>query len=213
MKATITHGVAVVVAVVATWAATELNRHPALQNFVDREAVVIRHLGFACGVERWSVKTLTDTNASQINLTNPKRTNVPTLVAIPPTGEGARTAPAETTVWQLTGVHVVAFKQEPDSDIHLKLQSVLVGHPTMIAEIPDPSCVNQSSPARDQIGTARAALLRYALAKGLTLSGSYQTVDWPVTLRGIGFFDFLHGQNGVAANGIELHPVIFFHGH
>jgi hypothetical protein len=30
----------------------------------------------------------------------------------------------------------------------------------------------------------------------------------PVTLRGLGFFDFAHGQDGVAPNAIELHPVI-----
>jgi hypothetical protein len=24
----------------------------------------------------------------------------------------------------------------------------------------------------------------------------------------VGFFDFLHGQNGVAPNGFELHPVL-----
>lgn len=27
---------------------------------------------------------------------------------------------------------------------------------------------------------------------------------------GVGFFDFLHGQTGVAPNGIELHPVLAF---
>lgn len=30
------------------------------------------------------------------------------------------------------------------------------------------------------------------------------------TIRGIGFFDFLHGQTGVAPNGIELYPVLRF---
>jgi len=35
-----------------------------------------------------------------------------------------------------------------------------------------------------------------------------------VTVRGPGFFDFAHGQDGVAPNAIELHPVISieFHG-
>jgi hypothetical protein len=26
----------------------------------------------------------------------------------------------------------------------------------------------------------------------------------------VGFFDFLHGQTGVAPNGIELHPLVLF---
>jgi len=30
----------------------------------------------------------------------------------------------------------------------------------------------------------------------------------PASHTGVGFFDFLHGQSGVAANGIELHPVL-----
>ena len=29
-----------------------------------------------------------------------------------------------------------------------------------------------------------------------------------VTVTGFGFFDTIHGQNGVAANGIELHPIL-----
>jgi hypothetical protein len=28
--------------------------------------------------------------------------------------------------------------------------------------------------------------------------------------RGVAFFDFLHGQTGVAPNGIELHPILGF---
>jgi len=27
-------------------------------------------------------------------------------------------------------------------------------------------------------------------------------------VTGVGFFDFLHGQTGVAPNGIELHPLL-----
>jgi hypothetical protein len=30
----------------------------------------------------------------------------------------------------------------------------------------------------------------------------------PVTVTGVGFFDRIHGQTGVAPNGIELHPVL-----
>jgi hypothetical protein len=29
-------------------------------------------------------------------------------------------------------------------------------------------------------------------------------------VSGVAFFDFLHGQTGVARNGIELHPVLGF---
>jgi hypothetical protein len=30
----------------------------------------------------------------------------------------------------------------------------------------------------------------------------------PVTVTGVAFFDTLHGQEGVAPNGIELHPTL-----
>ena len=30
------------------------------------------------------------------------------------------------------------------------------------------------------------------------------------TVTGVGFFDVLHGQAGVAPNGIELHPALTF---
>jgi len=29
-----------------------------------------------------------------------------------------------------------------------------------------------------------------------------------VRVTGVGFFDYVHGQSGVAPNGIELHPVL-----
>jgi hypothetical protein len=31
-------------------------------------------------------------------------------------------------------------------------------------------------------------------------------------ITGVGFFDFYHGQRGVAPNDIELHPLIGFSG-
>jgi hypothetical protein len=33
-------------------------------------------------------------------------------------------------------------------------------------------------------------------------------VSLPVVVTGVGFFDFIHGQTGVAPNGIELHPIV-----
>jgi hypothetical protein len=30
----------------------------------------------------------------------------------------------------------------------------------------------------------------------------------PVSVTGVAFFDVLHGQEGVAQNGIELHPLL-----
>ncbi|HEY6406677.1 MAG TPA: hypothetical protein VIY29_04325 [Ktedonobacteraceae bacterium] len=74
---------------------------------------------------------------------------------------------------------------------------------TMIAEIADPTCVGSSSPLLPSIQKARSEFdAQY------TATSSFQTANVPVTVTGVGFFDFLHGQTGVAPNGIELHAVL-----
>src|ERR1700730_10899058 len=76
-----------------------------------------------CGVERWSVKTGTDSSATSIDLNSISPTTISSLVAlnapqpIPPT---SRVSPTETTVWTLTAT-LVEFKMENDSDYHLVL--------------------------------------------------------------------------------------------
>src|SRR5439155_5594295 len=76
------------------------------------------------------------------------------------------------------------------------------GH-TMIGEIPDPACVGSGSPLRSSIQKARAEFdARY------TATTSFQNANIAVTVTGVGFFDFLHGQTGVATNGIELHALL-----
>ena len=39
-------------------------------------------------------------------------------------------------------------------------------------------------------------------------SGYTTVVNDHVIVTGVGFFDKIHGQTGVAPNGIELHPVL-----
>ncbi len=55
--------------------------------------------------------------------------------------------------------------------------------------------------------TSRAALVA---AFGQPSSSQFTNLTGTATITGVGFFDFLHGQTGVATNGIELHPVIGF---
>ena len=40
------------------------------------------------------------------------------------------------------------------------------------------------------------------------MTNVFQTANVPVQVTGVGFFDILHGQTGVAPNGIELHSVL-----
>jgi hypothetical protein len=157
----------------------------------------------SCGVERWSVKTGTDTDKSKITLQSTTDTTIAALRALPkPSSLPAnnRIAPTETTVYRLHAT-LTEYKLETDSDYHLVIADS--SGRTMITEIPDPACVGSTSPLRTSIQKARAEFdAKY------TPTGSFRTANVPVTVTGVGFFDFLHGQTGVAPNGIELHAVL-----
>ena len=157
----------------------------------------------SCGVERWSVKTGTDPDAGLVNLSAGTSNTIATLRGWPtpsPIPANNRVAPYETTEWVLNAT-LTSYKSENDSDYHLVLQDA-AGN-TMIAEIPSPACVGSSSPFLSGITHARSQFDAV-----YTATSSFQTANVPVRITGIGMFDFLHGQTGVAPNGIELHPVI-----
>src|SRR5258708_20827972 len=156
-----------------------------------------------CGVERWSVKTGTDADAGLVNLNAPMNTTITNMRAFTapnPIPANNRVSPAETTLWVINATLTV-FKLESDSDYHLVIQDASGN--TMITEIPSPTCVGAGSPFMSGITNARAQFN----AK-FTATTSFQTANIPVQITGVGMFDFLHGQTGVAPNGIELHPVL-----
>ena len=87
---------------------------------------------------------------------------------------------------------VTLVRPEDDSDLHLVLQE---GGNHMIAESPSPSCDSKATPyRRKQMTQARTAVRLCAKAQ----------------VTGVAFFDFQHGQTGVAPNAIELHPILAF---
>ncbi len=154
-----------------------------------------------CGVERWSVKTGTDPDAGQVSL-SPVQTTIAQMDSLqaptsPPNTN--RVAPTELTDFTIHAT-LTGFKVEADHDYHLVISD---GGRTMIVEIPDPGCVGSGSPFRPQISEARAQFDSHYVA-----APSFQSVSVSVIVTGIGFFDRLHGQTGVAPNGIELHPVL-----
>jgi hypothetical protein len=156
-----------------------------------------------CGVERWAVKTGTDVDAAAVDLSSTTPTDVGTLRSLQPPSPlpaNSRIAPTELTVWVVTATLTV-FKLETDQDYHLVLTDA--SGSTMIVEIPDPACVGPGSPFASAIAQARAKF-----DAQLTATPQFQEVSIPVRVTGVGFFDFLHGQRGVAPNGIELHPVL-----
>ncbi|HEX4203641.1 MAG TPA: hypothetical protein VHZ51_05490 [Ktedonobacteraceae bacterium] len=173
--------------------------------YSDHEAVRSNPLSStgSCGVERWAVKTGTDADAGLINLNSTSQTTIAALTSLPAPSNlpsNNRVQPTETTVFQLHNT-LTQYKLESDSNYHLILQDS--SGKTMIAEISDPACVGSSSPLLSDIQNARSEFdARY------TPNDTFQTANMPVTVTGVGFFDFLHGQNGVAPNGIELYAVL-----
>jgi hypothetical protein len=166
--------------------------------------------------ERWSVKTGADADAQALTNQAPTSTTIAQLTALPVPGflpPDGRSDGAEKTVYQLTAT-LQAFGREADGDYHMVIADDQ--GTTMIAEIPDPSDITAPSFFAAQIANARTAFdnkfqvvenIAAPAAPGLMATG-FQEVSVPVTLTGIGYFDFKHGQRGVADNAIELHPVI-----
>lgn len=158
---------------------------------------------FSCGVERQSVKVGTDADIGKVNFNAPQTTTIANLRAFPtpatiPTNN--RISPEETTVW-IVDATLTLIKLESDQDYHLVIQDA--AGLTMIAEIPAPSCVPTSSPMNPGVTSSRAKVDAM-----FNVTTSFQTVNVPVRITGVGMHDFPHGQTGAAPNQIELHSVI-----
>lgn len=161
----------------------------------NAEHAVFRSAG-GCGVERWAVKTLTDPAASNVTLT-PQATSIADLVSIaPPVNPTDRVNPTEATTFMLSG-QLTVIKQEADSDYHLVVKDGQGN--SMIAESSSPSCA-AGSRVQAQIERVRQAID----GRG----GTSMSLPVAVSVTGVGFFDRIHGQTGVAPNGIELHPLV-----
>jgi hypothetical protein len=163
-----------------------------------------------CGSERWTVKTLTDAAASKVAFAAQKPKSVEGLRHLKPPrvlkATTSRKAGVERTVYRVTAL-LMSMRREDDSDIHLVLADPKLGG-SMIAELPSASCtIGATARERDAMDQARADL---AAACGGLPGVRPVTLNGTATLTGVGFFDPIHGQGGVAPNGIELHPVLTF---
>jgi len=156
-----------------------------------------------CGVERWTIKVGTDANANQVNTANPVRTTIQSMRALPTPAslpDTSRISPTENTTFVINGLMTV-YKLETDSDYHIVLQDPQGN--TMVTEIPAPACDGGTSPFDAAIKSARQKF-----DARLTGISTFQTANLPVQIKGVGFFDLIHGQTGVAPNGVEIHPIL-----
>ena len=126
----------------------------------------------ACGVERWAVKTGTDTTSNLVNLTA-RDTTIANLRALtmPSSIPSSTRVPssAETQLWRITAT-LTEFKLETDSDFHLVISDA--SGATMIAEIPSPSCDTGS------VWTTQIASSRSAMTAKFTPTTSFQTANF-----------------------------------
>ena len=158
----------------------------------------------ACGKERWSVKTVTDKDAAKVqDVPTPATINQLRQIAAPINPNhrpDSRYSPTELTTYEVTG-YITLIKAEADQDYHIVLADD-AGR-TMIVESTHPDCA-KTSRFKTEITAVRAALDQ----------GFKGPINNPikmkklVTVTGVGFFDHIHGQTGVAPNGIELHPIL-----
>ena len=168
--------------------------------------VLTTSLALACGTERWAVKTGADRDASAVNLT-PETTTIAALSDLhappkPNTRATSRFSPTEFKTFAISGI-IVGIKKETDEDYHIVLQAPDDVEGTMVIESVSPNCTDRSL-FTQQIKDVRQAIDQKV--KGI--SGKMKKLNLPVTVTGIGFFDPIHGQTGVAPNGIELHPIL-----
>jgi len=149
----------------------------------------------ACGVERWSVKVMSDFDAALV-MREPEATTISALTSIPkePNRPQSGRASLERRVFRVRGIILESRPVQSDGDMHLVL-----GDPTdrtrfLVAEIPDSACAVGSRYASD---FAEARRVFNTLPRGIE-----------VEVEGVAYWDDDHGQLGAAPNDIELHPVL-----
>jgi hypothetical protein len=155
------------------------------------------------------VKTLQDDAGKALDLSNIVNTTVTALRSktVLRGPNGSRGSGVESTFYEVRA-RLVSAKLEEDDDIHLVIKGITTSG-TMIVEFPlSPTCTaNATTAAKARMKNARNA---FGDACGVPGVSTFTKLQGRATIRGIGFFDFLHGQTGVAPNGIELHPVLRF---
>jgi hypothetical protein len=154
------------------------------------------------GKERWAVKVMSDQAADFINET-PHDTTMAELLKINTTTgvyKYKETKPRmaiESQVYRIKHCFITKILIENDNDLHLVIEDGKKH--TMIAEIPDPDCLDaQNSPFINSFVETRQTLMKYA--------NNYR--HYMFTITGVLFVDKSHGQTGKSPNNIEIHPIL-----
>lgn len=161
--------------------------------------------GQRCGVERWSVKTLSDQDAASLSLQQVAVTTVRALNELPSHCEGGpdrRSYAEEFRVYEVLG-RVTRMALEDDRDYHVVLADPADPSFSIVTEVADPVCSGvSSSPYLELLTQARSQMMTLSSNSPASLTGR------TIRLRGVGFYDFDHNQIGRSRNCLELHPVV-----
>jgi hypothetical protein len=168
----------------------------------------------SCGLERWAVKTLADPDGVAISQHAPVAATIGELTnRQAPTRAQLQAAentrfPEEKLTYQVTA-QILGYKAEADEDFHIVLVDPRNTKVTMVAEIPSGKCAPKAI-LGGQLQTLFDALQANFANQFGKPTAKFKKLAKPVCVkaRGVGFFDFLHGQTGVAKNGFELHPLL-----
>ncbi len=161
-----------------------------------------------CGVWRWGIKTLSDADASQVTFA-PKARTIRTLRKYtPPTSLSKTTprlGPVERQTYRVRARLLehkwVCCGADDDGDFHLVIADPKSRKRTMIAEISDPDCPGAVDSVR--AAALRAVRKEYVDLFGQPPKGKFEKIEGsPVAIIiGVGFFDAIHNQKGVAPTG------------
>ncbi|MBI3500419.1 MAG: hypothetical protein HY063_01380 [Bacteroidetes bacterium] len=153
--------------------------------------------------KRWDVKTLTDADAVKINFSYAD-TSISALTSIAPQKTVDKNTPRFGIEFRTFRIHcrIREYKLSSDGDYHLVLEDINDPSKTMIGEIPDPNCgAVQTSSHINEINQARKTFETFVEVTSQVKPGTY-------IIDGVSFYDEVHGQLGVAPNGIEIHPIL-----
>ncbi len=153
--------------------------------------------------KRWDVKTLTDAATNNISFTYAD-TSISSLINIQPQVTVNNTTPRFGIEFRTYKIlcRIREYKLSSDGDYHLVMEDINDPSKTMIGEIPDPNCgAVQNSSHIAEINLARKTFENFVEVTSQVKPGIY-------IIQGVAFYDQVHGQLGVAPNGIEIHPIL-----
>lgn len=162
--------------------------------------------GLACGSERWFVKTLSDPDARAVDITSSTPISIRELNGLDThcTDLPERRAfTEEFKVYETTG-RITYIAHEDDRDYHIAMEDPNSPGFTVVTELADILCAGAVISPHFASLTAADAMWKILLDGRSTSAFLGATVH----VRGVGFYDFAHGQRGRSTNCIELHPIL-----